>query len=128
MARLQKKAGNGLTLVGIVLLSCVGSFAQSDIRWKPADGPLTTAWTKDVSPEKVWPEYPRPQMVREDWVNLNGLWDYAIRPKDDVRPTQWDGKILVPFAVESALSGVMKTVKPDQNLWYRRTFAAPAWP
>ena len=125
MARLQKKAGNGLTLVGIVLLSCVGSFAQSDIRWKPADGPLTTAWTKDVSPEKVWPEYPRPQMVREDWVNLNGLWDYAIRPKDDVRPTQWDGKILVPFAVESALSGVMKTVKPDQNLWYRRTFVAP---
>ncbi|MEJ2648698.1 MAG: hypothetical protein P8016_09855, partial [Sedimentisphaerales bacterium] len=125
MARLQKKAGNGLTLVGIVLLSCVGSFAQSDIRWKPADGPLTTAWTKDVSPEKVWPEYPRPQLVREDWVNLNGLWDYAIRPKDDVRPTQWDGKILVPFAVESALSGVMKTVKPNQNLWYRRTFAAP---
>src|SRR5271169_4654281 len=46
--------------------------------YKPAAGPLMTKWAKDVSPEKVWPEYPRPQMVRKDWVNLNGLWDYAI--------------------------------------------------
>ena len=57
--------------------------------------------------------------------NLNGLWDYAIRPKDDARPEQFDGKILVPFAVESALSGVMKAVGPDQRLWYHRTFTMP---
>ena len=61
-------------------------------------------------------------MVRPDWVNLNGLWDYAIRPKDDDQPATFDGRILVPFPVESALSGVMKPVKPDQRLWYRRSF------
>ena len=84
-----------------------------------------TQWAKDVSPENVWKEYPRPQMVRKQWVNLNGLWNYAIRPKDASQPTQWDGQILVPFAVESALSGVMKPLKPDQKLWYQRTFQAP---
>ena len=65
-----------------------------------------------------------PQMVRAKWTNLNGLWDYAIRPKDEDRPAQFDGKLLVPFPVESALSGVKKPVTPDQRLWYRRTFAA----
>jgi hypothetical protein len=64
-------------------------------------------------------------MSRPEWINLNGLWDYAIRPKDEQRPGKADGKILVPFPVESALSGVMKAVKPDQRLWYRRTFALP---
>ena len=78
--------------------------------WEPAKGPLATRWAKDVSPERVWPEYPRPQMVREKWVNLNGLWSYAIRPAAEAQPTKWDGEILVPFAVESALSGVKKAV------------------
>ncbi|MEX0612221.1 MAG: sugar-binding domain-containing protein [Pirellulales bacterium] len=94
--------------------------------WQPAKGPLMTRWSKDISPERVWPEYPRPQMVRESWVNLNGFWQYAIRPQDEGRPAKWDGKILVPFAVESALSGVKKPVKPEERLWYRRTFAPPA--
>src|SRR5262245_52683150 len=96
--------------------------------WQPAPGRLSTRWTKDVSPERAWPEYPRPQMVRADWVNLNGLCDYAIRPKSEEQPQQWYGKILVPFAVESALSGVKKPVKPEERLWYRRTFEAPALP
>jgi len=65
-------------------------------------------------------------MVRSDWQNLNGLWDYAIRAKDEGRPQQFDGQILVPFPVESALSGVMKRVDERQRLWYRRTFAVPA--
>jgi hypothetical protein len=65
-------------------------------------------------------------MVRKDWVNLNGLWDYAISPVDADTPTKWDGEILVPFAVESALSGVKKPVRPDQRLWYLRTFESPA--
>jgi hypothetical protein len=90
--------------------------------WQPAKGPLMTRWAKDVSPEKVHPEYPRPQMVRERWQNLNGLWDYAIRPRADQQPSQWDGQILVPFPIESALSGVMKRVSDQQRLWYRRQF------
>jgi len=66
-------------------------------------------------------------MVRQDWANLNGLWDYAIRPKDEGQPQQWDGHIRVPFPVESALSGVMKRVGAENRLWYRRTFELPSW-
>ena len=93
--------------------------------WQPAKGPLLTRWAKDVSPKSAHPDYPRPQMVREDWLNLNGLWDYAIRPKDQEAPATFDGKILVPFPVESALSGVMKPVGDQNRLWYRRTFTVP---
>ena len=93
--------------------------------WKPAQGPLMTRWAKDVSPQNAHPEYPRPQMVRENWLNLNGLWDYAIKPKDADKPESFDGQILVPFPIESALSGVMKPVGPDNRLWYRRTFTVP---
>lgn len=94
--------------------------------WKPATGPLMTRWAKDVTPENAHREYPRPQMVRKDWLNLNGLWEYAITKKDAERPTKFDGQILVPFPIESALSGVMKRVGPDERLWYRRQFAIPA--
>ena len=73
-----------------------------------------TRWAKDVSPDNVWSEYPRPQLVRKEWTNLNGLWDYAIEDKGAERPEAWDGQILVPFAVESALSGVMQKVTPEQ--------------
>jgi beta-galactosidase/beta-glucuronidase len=104
---------------GLVLL--VMSLAANAARgWQPAEGPLKTRWTKDVSPEKAWPEYPRPQMVRKNWTNLNGLWQYAIRPRSDEAPAKWDGEILVPYPVESALSGVKKSVGPDQRLWYHR--------
>jgi len=90
--------------------------------WQPAPEHLPTRWTPDVTPENAWPEYPRPQMVRPDWVNLNGLWQYAIAPQEEDRPSRWDGWILVPFCVESALSGVARSVRPDEALWYRRTF------
>ncbi|MBC7351776.1 MAG: beta-galactosidase [Thermogutta sp.] len=96
--------------------------------WKPAPSPLMTRWAKDVSPDRVWPEYPRPQMVREKWVNLNGLWDYAVTPKDASQPEKWDGQILVPFCIESALSGVGRKVQPPERLWYRRKFTAPELP
>ena len=88
--------------------------------WAPAKGPLMTRWAGQVSPDNVLPEYPRPQMVRDGWTNLNGLWDYAITDAAD-RPDEWQGEILVPFCVESALSGVMRPVTPTQTLWYRRT-------
>jgi hypothetical protein len=110
-----------------LLSIAVASKARAD-QWKPAEGPLTTPWTKDVAPERALPEYPRPQLVRDPWVNLNGLWDYAIRPQSDEQPENWDGKILVPFAVESSLSGVKKPVSPDERLWYRRTFEQPELP
>lgn len=112
-----------LVLGGLVLGGGIGSVAAQN--WKPANNPLFTRWAKDVSPDNVWPEYPRPTMVRSDWTNLNGLWDYAIVPRESGKPDAWDGKILVPFAVESALSGVRKPVSPEQRLWYRRTFASP---
>jgi len=105
----------------VFLLFC--SLAQA--AWEPANGPLQTAWAKEVSPDNAHREYPRPQMVREDWHNLNGLWEYAIRPKDQAQPQGFDGQILVPFPIESALSGVMKAVGPDSRLWYRRTFDVP---
>jgi hypothetical protein len=107
----------------VVVAPCLCRTAPAD--WQPAAGPLLTRWAKDVSPENVHAEYPRPQMVREKWLNLNGLWDYAIRPKEASQPQDWDGRILVPFCVESALSGVMKPVGPDNRLWYRRKFTVP---
>ncbi len=95
--------------------------------WKPVEAHLLSRFAKDVSPVRVLPDYPRPQLVRSEWLNLNGLWQYAIQPKDAARPgTSFDGEILVPFAPESALSGVGRAVGPDQRLWYRRAFRVPA--
>lgn len=107
------------------LLLFTAATAVTAADWAPKQAPLMTRWAKDVSPDKVHLEYPRPQMVRKEWQNLNGLWDYAIRPKDDPQPKDWDGKILVPFPVESALSGVMKQVGPENRLWYHRSFELP---
>ncbi len=74
------------------------------------------------------PEYPRPQMTRAAWMNLNGRWDYAIRPQTQPAPQTYDGGILVPYAVESLLSGVQKPLLPGQKLWYRRTFTCQKTP
>jgi beta-galactosidase/beta-glucuronidase len=84
---------------------------------------LRTPWNP-ASPIPL-PEYPRPQLTRPGWVNLNGTWDYAILPIGPDRPDKFDGPILVPFPVESLLSGVQKPLLPDQKLWYRRTFVDP---
>lgn len=100
-----------------------GAAAGGD--WEPAGARLLTRWASELDPSNVWPEYPRPQLVRETWQNLNGSWQYAIRPKGEAQPPAWDGEILVPFAVESALSGVGRPVGPEQRLWYRRTFEVP---
>lgn len=90
--------------------------------WAPAEGPLTTPWTGDVDPQAPLPEYPRPQMVRDAWTNLNGLWDYATAEGND-QPEAFTGEILVPFPIESMLSGVGQRVEQGHRLWYRRTFA-----
>ena len=86
---------------------------------------LQTRWAADVSPDRVWPEYPRPQLERTQWTNLNGTWDYAITVSDAEPPSSFTGRILVPFPIESQLSGAGVWVAPQQRLWYRRTFTAP---
>ena len=86
---------------------------------------LPTPWAKDVNPENVWNEYPRPQMKRDNWKNLNGLWKYAILPVSEQFPSRFQGEILVPFAVESELSQVKKMVGKDNNLWYQTSFTVP---
>ncbi len=111
-------------LLAFVAFAAACSSVAAD--WKPAPAPLMTKWGKQVTPDNAWQEYPRPQLVRKDWKNLNGLWDYAITAKNAPKPEKWDGQILVPFCAESALSGVGKHVTPEQNLWYRRTFEVPA--
>lgn len=94
--------------------------------WKPVQGRIMTKWAAQVRPEAPLPEYPRPQLVREKWVNLNGLWDYAIRSDGQAPGHAFDGKILVPYPVESALSGVGKPVGPKDRLFYHRSFDLPA--
>ena len=107
----------------VMLFSFSNSVFARD--WAPVEGKILSKFAKDVSPNNAWPQYPRPQMVRSNWTNLNGMWDYAITSDRSSKPAKWDGEILVPFAAESALSGVKKTVLPEQLLWYRRSFQAP---
>lgn len=108
-----------------ILVFLVAGLAAAQ-NWKPAPVTLTTSWGEKVTPANAWREYPRPQFVRERWANLNGLWDYAITSKTAAAPSKFDGKILTPFAVESSLSGVGKSLQPDQRLWERRQFEIPA--
>jgi len=95
--------------------------------WKPAGEKILTPWAEKVDPKLPHPEYPRPLLKRADnWKNLNGLWQYAITPKDQsTTPSNWDGKILVPFAIESSLSGVGKSLNKDQALWYHNQIEVP---
>ena len=90
---------------------------------KPFLSELITPWGAEVTPENAWTEYPRPQLVRADWQNLNGHWDYAITAVDQQQPPEeWSGKILVPYCLESKLGGVQRLLDASEALWYRRTF------
>lgn len=109
-------------LVCCALALTLGAQAQ----WKPVGDKIKTKWAEQINPKNVLPEYPRPQLERTDWVNLNGEWEYAIKPKGQAEPAAFDGNILVPFAVESSLSGVQKEVGENNELWYKRTFSVPA--
>src|SRR6185312_2278989 len=106
------------------ILAVCAALARAD-DWKPAKGPLVTRWAKDVSPTNAHPEYPRPQMVRSEWQSLNGLWQFAAAREGEQPPVGKDLKeqILVPFPVESSLSGVMRH---EERMWYRRTFQVPS--
>lgn len=104
-----------------LLLISMPLFAQ----WQAAGNKISTAWAQKVSPDNVLGEYPRPLMERTAWTNLNGLWQYAVTSREAAEPLKYEGNILVPFAIESSLSGVGKTVKSNQALWYMRSFDVP---
>jgi len=104
-----------------LILFFIPSFAQ----WKPVGDNIASKWRDKVNPDNAWKEYPRPQLVRSEWKNINGLWDYTILPKGKPMPDSWDGKILVPYCVESSLSGVGKALNPDQELWYNLEVKIP---
>lgn len=109
-------------LLVLVVLSCFVCNAQ----WEPKGNQIKTVWAGQVNPESVLPEYPRPIQVRSEWKNLNGLWDYTVLPNTMTSPNRFDGKILVPFAIESSLSGVQQKLGPDKALWYKRSFTVPS--
>ena len=104
------------------LALCSPTFTQ----WKPAGDKIKTPWGEQLNPKNVLPEYPRPIMERHEWKNLNGSWNYAITKKGEAAPGNYQGEILVPFAVESSLSGVGKRINEHQELWYQRTFDVPS--
>lgn len=108
-----------LMLVGSSLL------ARSQ-NYHPAKVSLTTRWGKALTPATAWTEYPRPQLQRETWMNLNGMWNYAVVSKGQPAPEKYEGEILVPFCIESSLSGVGKPLLPTQELWYNKMFMLPA--
>ena len=110
------------TLLALIMAVAVTSaYAQ---QWAPVGDNIKTSWAEQIDPSNPLPEYPRPQMVRADWMNLNGLWDYAITDAS-AESFVSEGKILVPFAVESSLSGVGRKITKENALWYEKTFTLP---
>lgn len=107
-------------MIGVIGMNCLATQAQE---WKPVEGKIMTSWVKDLNPAKPLPAYPRPQLKRDgNWQNLNGIWQYAIADANAQSiPTKFDGNILVPYPIESALSGVGKQVGKNKILWYKNT-------
>jgi beta-galactosidase/beta-glucuronidase len=111
------------TLTALILICLfIAGNAQN---WQPAGTKIQSSWAGEIDPVNPLPEYPRPQMERDQWINLNGLWDYALLKRGSSMPNKFNGKILVPFPVESALSGLQERVGQDQELWYQCSFTIP---
>uniref|UniRef100_UPI0032176B3D glycoside hydrolase family 2 protein n=1 Tax=uncultured Draconibacterium sp. TaxID=1573823 RepID=UPI0032176B3D len=113
------KKNLAILLLGLLSIHVFG-------QWQPAGDKIRTAWAEQIDVNNVLPEYPRPILERNSWKNLNGLWEYAITKAGAVQPKNFDGEILVPFAVESSLSGVQKRVGAENELWYKRSFTVPS--
>ena len=94
--------------------------------WQPAGDRIKTRWAEEIDPANPLPEYPRPQLVRDQWLNLNGLWNFALVEKGSSIPGAFDSKILVPYPIESSLSSVQERVGENRELWYQRTFTVPS--
>ena len=110
--------------IAMAAAAAISCNTAEKVEWTPAGDRIMTVWGENLDPSEVLSEYPRPQMVRDEWVNLNGIWEYAITPAE-AEPEKMDGNILVPFAVESALSGVGRAVGENEALWYEREFVIP---
>lgn len=116
------KSSAPLVLLAVLISSALPA---QDTSWQPAGDKIRTEWSGEVDPANPLPAYPRPQLQRSDWQNLNGLWNYAILAKSAAQPERFPGNVLVPFAVESSLSGVGDSMGQDQQLWYQTTFTVP---
>ncbi len=109
-----------IVIAAIAALTLASAAAQA---YSPVEGKMITRWGKEVSPENVWQSYPRPQLVRDQWQNLNGLWEYEVTAKDaKIGSVKFGQEILVPFCIESTLSGVGREFMPEDRLWYKRSF------
>ncbi|MDH3034169.1 AbfB domain-containing protein [Streptomyces sp. TRM75561] len=115
-----------LALLAGTALTVPGAATAAPAAWTPKPAPMTTPWTNQVPVDHPLPEYPRPQLTRPDWANLNGIWDFAVTPADAGRPAAFPEQIRVPFVAESALSGIQRRVTENDKLWYKRTFTVPA--
>ena len=109
----------------IILFKILYCLMNSLENWHPVGTRIKTKWGNNLKPENVWKEYPRPQLERKDWLNLNGIWHYSITDIDSKKPEKFDQNILVPFCLESSLSGVMKPLNETQILWYYKEFEIP---
>lgn len=113
-------------LICLYATTTLSSASAQNSRWEMQPVAIQTPWAKLVNTNNPLPDYPRPQLVRSQWQNLNGLWQYAITGGTEDLPKQFDGNILVPYPLESALSGVAIPLQPDQYLWYKRLISKPA--
>lgn len=111
----------------LLTLMCT-SLSSFGSDWKPAVNTMLTPWGEKVTPENAWRDYPRPQMVRENWTNLNGMWKFAVTKNTAAKPTEWKEEILVPFALETPLSGVGHRLASDEVIWYHKTLEVKSRP
>ncbi|MFJ6304418.1 AbfB domain-containing protein [Streptomyces althioticus] len=113
-------------LLAGIALTVPGAATAAPAAWTPKPAPMTTPWTNQVPVDDPLPEYPRPQLTRPDWANLNGIWDFAVTSADAGRPATFPEQIRVPFVAESALSGIQRRITRNDKLWYKRTFTVPS--
>ncbi|GAA4873416.1 LamG-like jellyroll fold domain-containing protein [Saccharopolyspora cebuensis] len=124
--RTTRKLLSALAITTAALLTAAATpvAAAQEPAWRMGEPPLTTPWTAQVSPDNALPEYPRPQLTREKWQNLNGTWEFAAAEAGEAPPfgRSLGERVLVPYPIESALSGIQRH---EDRMWYRRTFTVP---
>jgi beta-galactosidase/beta-glucuronidase len=109
-----------MTRTYLLFLLTLFTTLQSYAQWEPKISPIITSWGEKLDTNSVLPEYPRPQMVRKNWINLNGTWEFALTDSASEVPGQFEERILVPFCVESTLSGITRKVTRRDAMWYRK--------